>query len=74
MSKTKSLIVRNRLRQLLIKKKISGYRLHIDTGLTKTTIYDLSNNPHRLPSSSTLSILMIYFGVSASEIIELVEE
>ena len=64
----------NKLKGLLRIHEVTAYAVARDLLLPTQTIYALANNPKRLPRKDVLELLLVYFGVSVDEILQIVED
>lgn len=64
----------NKIDQLIESLGISAYRFAEETGITRTTIYLLKNNPNQFPSGEICDRIIKTYGVSVLDIVEWREE
>lgn len=62
--------LKNHVRELVEKKKISVYRFKVETGIANRTAYDLYNKPYHLPSPEVLSKICDTYQIQPSEVLE----
>lgn len=62
--------VRNRLREVRLRKGLSISRIAADLGMSRQTIYLIEGDPTYRPSVALMQRLADYFEISLSELLE----
>ncbi len=62
--------MRNRINDLIQGLGITAYRFSEDTGISKTTVYLLKNNPSQFPSEKIFDRIIEKYKVTPNEIVE----
>lgn len=55
------MVMKNKVKQLLELRGVSGYALHKETGIALTTVYRLINEPHVIPTGEVMDIILNHF-------------
>jgi DNA-binding Xre family transcriptional regulator len=61
--------MKNRIKELIESLGVTAYRFSEDTGITKTTVYALKNNPDQFPSKEVFDRIIAVYKVTPNDIV-----
>lgn len=62
--------MKNRINDLIHRLGVTAYRFSEDTGISKTTVYLLKNNPNQFPSGDVFDRIIEKYNVAPNDIVE----
>lgn len=66
-------MVRNKVKALVDGHNETRYRFMVKTGLAQATAYSLYENPNKYPHKEALTAICNAYGVTVSDVLEVVE-
>lgn len=70
---TGTVMIRNKIKQFVDGLGITRFQLYKATGISRTTVYALYDDPRRIPDEETVLRIVQVYGCKTSDLVEIVE-